>query len=532
MKSSKYLNYSGIYMFGLLVLAVGLPLSNFLMSIGQVVVGIAWLMEGGYKRRLQGLLSNKGVLIFLSIFFLHILGLLYSTDYTYAFNDLRIKLPLLVLPFLIATSEKIKKKNLAYIMLVFSGAVLIGTLVSVGELIGINNWFRSFAGIPENVILDVRYISLYISHIRFSLMICLSIFWLIFSVSDNSIPFKLSKWLFLLVALWLLLFLFLLESITGLGIMIIAGFIWLVYRAIAIKNIKKRIISLLGISLLPVVLMLYMVNLIEGFYHVEPEQIENLDQKTADGYVYFHDKENRQMENGKRVWIYICKEELEPAWNKRSSLAFSGKDRKGQHLEYTLLRFMTSKGLRKDSVSLQKLTDFEIEMVENGIANIRFATTSSIEAKLYGVIWEMDSYYHGGSPGGHSVVQRWEYWKTAFHVIRQNWLIGVGTGDVLNKMYVAYENSQTIMEEKYWKRPHNQFLSIGVAFGVMGMLWFLACMLIPVRYYPDNADKLFFVFLLIALLSMLTEDTLETQAGATFVSYFYALLLFGRSADR
>lgn len=281
MKLSKYLDFTGIYMFGLLVLAVGLPLSNFLMSIGQVLIAAAWLLEGKYKTKLQCLWTNKGALIFTSIFFLHVLGLLYSTDYSYAFNDLRIKLPLLVLPFLIATSGTLSKKKFSSIMLVFSGAVLIGTLVSTGELIGVNNWLRSLVGVPARVILDVRCISLYISHIRFSLMICLAIFWLVFSVSDQSIPFKLNKWLFLLAAFWLFLFLFLIESITGLGIMIIAGLIWLIYNAIAINNLKKRIVYLAVFLLLPVSLMVYIANLVDEFYHVEPEQIENLDQKNC-----------------------------------------------------------------------------------------------------------------------------------------------------------------------------------------------------------------------------------------------------------
>jgi hypothetical protein len=36
------------------------------------------------------------------------------------------------------------------------------------------------------------------------------------------------------------------------------------------------------------------------------------------------------------------------------------------------------------------------------------------------------------------------------------------------------------------------------------------------------------VFFIIIFMSMLTEDTLETQAGATFFAFFNALLLFGR----
>lgn len=36
----------------------------------------------------------------------------------------------------------------------------------------------------------------------------------------------------------------------------------------------------------------------------------------------------------------------------------------------------------------------------------------------------------------------------------------------------------------------------------------------------------FLYFLLILLLSMLTEDTIESQAGVTFAAFFYSFLLF------
>ena len=531
MKLLKYLDASGIYLFGLIVISIGLPLSNFLMSIGQVIIAIVWLSTGNYLKKFQRLWKNKGALIFSSILFLHIIGLLYSSDYSYAFNDIRIKLPLLVLPLFIASFKPLSKKQFATIMLVFTSAVLIGTLVATGELIGLNNYLRSFLSIPERLVLDARGISMYISHIRFSLMICLAIFFLAFSYLDRSFPFRLNKWMVILVCAWMFVFLFLMESITGLGIIIVVGLIFLIYKIIAIKTLKRKLAYLSILILLPVSLMIYLSNFINDFYHIEVEQIVNLDKKTADGNDYYHDLKNMQMENGKRVWLYICKIEIETEWNKRSNFKFSGKDMKGQDIEYTLLRFLTSKGLRKDGVALRSLTSKEVKMVEYGIANIRYNSTSSIESKLYGIIWEIDYYFHGGNPGGHSVVQRWEYWKTAIRVIGQNWIIGVGTGDVLNKMYEGYANGNTVMEKKYWKRPHNQFLSIGVAFGVLGLLWFILGLLLPISFYPVNADKLFYVFLMIALMSMLAEDTLETQAGATFVSFLYALLLFGRNIE-
>jgi ABC-type Na+ efflux pump permease subunit len=41
-------------------------------------------------------------------------------------------------------------------------------------------------------------------------------------------------------------------------------------------------------------------------------------------------------------------------------------------------------------------------------------------------------------------------------------------------------------------------------------------------------DYFFLVFLIIALLSMLAGDTIESQTGVSFVAIFYTLFLFAR----
>ena len=47
-----------------------------------------------------------------------------------------------------------------------------------------------------------------------------------------------------------------------------------------------------------------------------------------------------------------------------------------------------------------------------------------------------------------------------------------------------------------------------------------------------KVSDLFLVFFFIGIVSMLNEDTLETQAGVTFYSFFYALLLWGIADNR
>ena len=45
-------------------------------------------------------------------------------------------------------------------------------------------------------------------------------------------------------------------------------------------------------------------------------------------------------------------------------------------------------------------------------------------------MWEFDQFIKGGNPSGHSVTQRFEFWKAAIGIASDNIFIGVGTGDM------------------------------------------------------------------------------------------------------
>ena len=127
---------------------------------------------------------------------------------------------------------------------------------------------------------------------------------------------------------------------------------------------------------------------IESFYKITEPVPSKTDLVTINGNDYLHFPERKDIENGRLVWMYICEDEMIKAWNDRSSLDYNGKDKKGQDLRFTLIRYVTSAGLRKDSVGVSKLTVGDILNIENGIANKRFADGSFIGSMLYSIIWQ------------------------------------------------------------------------------------------------------------------------------------------------
>ncbi len=500
---------------GLAIVVVGLPLSNFLMSFGQIVLVLNWFIEGTVISKFRDFFRNKMALVISSLFLLHLIGLLFTSDFAYAFKDLRTKIPLFVLPLIISTSEPLDRKRFQFLILVFIAAVIASTFASIYNLYTMN-------------CLDIREISAFISHIRLSLLICLSVFILLFFIVSSKNFARLQKFFFLLMMLWLIMFLFILESFTGLSILLITAFLLAIIEVFRTKNKIIKIALVAGIIIVPVVIFMYINNIYKEFFRIPVDKEIKLEKFTTQGNPYNHDTLSSEVENGHFVRRYICEPEMKEAWNKRSSIEYDSMDLKDQYLKYTLIRFLTSKGYRKDADGVNKLSDDEVLSVKNGIANVNCQKKHSLRSRIYETIWEYENYKITADPNGHSVMQRIEYWKASIGIIKEHLMFGVGTGDMKVAFEQQYVKMKSSLEKKNRWRSHNQFLSITVGFGLFGLLWFLATLIYPFLFKRVRKDYFYFVFFIIAMLSMIAEDTIESQAGLTFFAFFNALLLIGR----
>jgi hypothetical protein len=261
---------------------------------------------------------------------------------------------------------------------------------------------------------------------------------------------------------------------------------------------------------------------------VEPVDFASLEKKTALGNDYWHDTVYNPVEDGKYVGLYYCRKELQEAWPQRSSLPLEGTTLNGEDLEATLSRYLTSKGLRKDAQGVMALTDEDINNIEQGVANYNNWKHPGIHARLSSTLFEYGLYRRFNNPNGGSLSQRLEYTQASFHIIGQHPWFGVGTGDVPQAFAQTYDEIHSPLKEDFRFRAHNQYLAIAVAFGLLGLAFFLFVLFYPWFSSKRNHTYLYAVFLTIMLLSMFPEDTLETQAGATLFAFFVSFLLFAR----
>jgi O-antigen ligase len=127
---------------------------------------------------------------------------------------------------------------------------------------------------------------------------------------------------------------------------------------------------------------------------------------------------------------------------------------------------------------------------------------------------------------------RLEFWRTAIYIIKQNSIIGVGTGDIKNSFYVAYNETNSKLTKEWRLRCHNQYLAITVAFGIVGLAIFLFYLLYPIITLNKKLHYLYWPFILIILFSFITEDTLENQTGLTFFALFNTLFIWLANSEK
>lgn len=130
-----------------------------------------------------------------------------------------------------------------------------------------------------------------------------------------------------------------------------------------------------------------------------------------------------------------------------------------------------------------------------------------------------------------STTGRFEIWKLAGGLIRENIFLGTGTGDVRDELVKTYYAND--FEYGYAKKlnAHNQFLQIWATVGIIGLVIFLLALLLPLLKFNTYPQLIFPAFLVLIALNAMTESTLEVQRGVLFFAFFYSLLVVGKEAE-
>ncbi len=505
---------------GMAIIAIGLPLSIFMVSTGTLVLAVNWILKGEFKGRLKQFFSDRVSVSFTVVFSLFILGMFFTENLDQGFKELRIKLPILLLPLFLFTSPLPTAKRIKEILYLFVLGCVVGSVLGM----------LHYAGTTGETIIDKRALSSIISHIRFGLMIDLAIFILGYYLFTNWREWSVAEKLVTLATIiWLFFFLILMEAATGLvafGVLFGLSLLRLLIQSPSIR--LKAVVAILGM-LITGASLLYVGNIYKNhIYHIPIDQL-SLNVKTLNGRYYAHEKDVASRENGHRVWNFVCYQELESEWPKFSSVDFNGNDLKGQPIRFTATRYLTSKGLKKDSAGLSALTPVDIKNIERGCTNYKYTNKWGVSRRVAQAFWELEEYLNNDNANHSSLLQRWVYFKVGLAIVANHPVFGVGTGDIYTEYQQEYAVDDRGLEKQFQGISHNQFLTVAIVFGVVGFLIFCVALFYPLSVY--YSDFLYLIFIGLILTSFMTDNTLDSQSGVTLFAFFSSILIIRKEVS-
>ncbi|MGB0425101.1 MAG: hypothetical protein ACPGED_12290, partial [Flavobacteriales bacterium] len=163
---------SYLYLIGFVGMVCSLPFSNVAMSVSSLWILGTWIIDISTRLSIKGLRSEEVRRTPISLFFwvaalflIHVVFLWNTEDFSYAFRDIRIKLPLILFPVVVFTMSPVKFQLWKWIKWGYLGALSLAVVLCLAcnaELVNAHQ-------------LDGRNFSIFISHIRFGLMLNLGI---------------------------------------------------------------------------------------------------------------------------------------------------------------------------------------------------------------------------------------------------------------------------------------------------------------------------------------------------------------------
>ena len=484
------------------------------MSLSLIGLTLNWLAELDFQIKWKKIKDQKYLPIILSgLFLIELFWLPFSQDITIGLNVLRIKLPLLLLPLIIGSSNSFSKKEWKIIIFTFFVGILVSTiwvyLVSLEILPTKKN-----SG-------TIRDASIFMSHIRYSVLLSFSAVFVLFLAFKNLI----NKALALMFFLWLLFLIFKLATITA-----ILGFsfalLFLLVALLFSSKIKSKKVYIVGISSLFFSLVIYSAITLKDFYHVKSEE-RSFQTHSLGGEKYQQDLKDNTTENGFYLWENIAQKELERNWKKSSKINFNSKDKKQQAIKGTLYRFLTSKGLNKDSAGLSKLNEIEIQKVENGETS--FVSYNNFETRIRSLFFQWESRKKNRDPNNKTINQRVVFWKTGLDIFSNQPIFGHGPGGAKTQYKKHFNSQYTKLKKKNQLLAHNQFITQLINLGALGTFIWGVIILFSFTKVNKEIMLLFVPYIILMFFAFMSDDMLEVQAGVTIFSFFGTLLLFYNS---
>ncbi len=224
-----------------LIIAFSLPFGK-LTPIFIVLMLVNWIIEGDILHKFKTTFTNKFAITFILLYFIHVVGLLYSQNTKSGLFDIQVKLSILIFP-LILSSKPFNPKQISGIILAlilglsYVSLYLLSRAISLYVTNGENAFFyQTFA-----VLLHPSYLSMYLN--------TAIAFLLLNSVLNNIYFTKISTLTTILVITFFSFIIILLSSKSGIILLALIFITFLFYLIIFKKKYFIGIIVIMGLTI-------------------------------------------------------------------------------------------------------------------------------------------------------------------------------------------------------------------------------------------------------------------------------------------
>lgn len=150
----------------------------------------------------------------------------------------------------------------------------------------------------------------------------------------------------------------------------------------------------------------------------------------------------------------------------------------------------------------------------------RFQEGLQSEEVQFGAV---DDYEPVKTYGGRAI--RVAIWKCAMDVVKENWLFGVGAGDVHENLQASYKRNEFQLGWQYNNfNSHNLFIESIIAVGVLGFGLLVFMFYLLLFSAIKTRSMLFFCFTTLFFMFSLIESSFNVQKGIVFLVAFSCLL--------
>lgn len=114
-------------------------------------------------------------------------------------------------------------------------------------------------------------------------------------------------------------------------------------------------------------------------------------------------------------------------------------------------------------------------------------------------------------------------WECAWNLIKKQPIWGYGSGDEISLLKEQYLKRKMMVSYSEEFNTHNQYIAFLLKNGIIGLIIFLLMMIYFFRLAILKKDFVYFSFLLVLSVGLITENILDTNKGIFYFAFFNTL---------